>query len=177
MRISVPEIRRGGGASGILSNRPQSHTYASEDTQRGLSICHWAVVIAMISLSGCREEGLQRAVVSGTVTFKGMPVADGQIMFTPAANSQVPPAGSAIVDGHYTVKSRGGVPVGSYRVNIEAFHFVPYTLRPGEDAPRNYFEGKVREQYLPAKYNAKSELEFNVAQDSDAIVKNFELVE
>ncbi len=133
--------------------------------------------IAISSMSGCAKEGLQRTVVSGTVTYKGIPVSDGTIMFTPVAASQVPSAGASIIDGNYTVDARGGVPVGTHRIGIEAYHLVPYTLRPGEPAPRNYYEGKAREQYLPKKYNADSQLEITVEPGSQEITKNFELTD
>ena len=158
-------------------SQAKGRTYLARRRVRvGWGFC-LSIAFTTISLSGCNEEGLQRSVVTGSVTYKGEPVSDGTIVFTPAASSHVPSAGASIIDGSYTVDSRGGVPVGTHRICIEAFHRVPFTLRPGEPAPRNYFEGKAREQYLPKKYNSDSELEITIEPGSQQITKNFELTE
>jgi len=140
-----------------------------------LIVAGWA--LAACSLSGCAEKGLERTIVSGAITYKGAPVTDGTITFTPMAGSQVPSSGASIVDGRYVVDGRGGVPVGSHRISIEAYHLVPYTLGPGESPPRNYFEGKSREQYLPEKYNSNSQLDITIEPGSSAIAKDFALAD
>jgi hypothetical protein len=135
----------------------------------------WAVAAAL--LGGCGDRGPERAILSGTVTYKGKPVAEGTILFTPVAKSQVPSAGASIADGRYKADVHGGVPVGTHRIVIEAYQMVPFALRPGEAPPRNYFEGKVREQYLHKTYNANSKLEITIEPGSRAITKDFDLTD
>lgn len=135
----------------------------------------WAAAVAFVM--GCSDKGPERTIVSGAVTYKGKPISDGTILFTPLATSQVPSAGASIIDGSYKVDVHGGVPVGTHRIIIEAFHLVPMVLSPGQSPPRNYFEGKAREQYLPKKYNANSELEITIEPGSPQITKHFELTE
>lgn len=134
-------------------------------------------IVFMASCAGCAKSGPERIIVSGKVTYDGNPVSEGTILFTPLAASRVPSAGASIVDGKYEVNIRGGVPVGTHRISIEAYHNVPYTLRPGEDAPRNYYNGKVREQFLPSKYNANSQLAVTIDSGSGAIAKDFDLTD
>lgn len=141
----------------------------------------WALslswVVAAACFSGCGDKGPDRAIVSGTVTYKGEPISDGTILFTPMATSRAPSAGASIVDGNYKIDGHGGVPVGMHRINIEAYRNVSSTLRPGQPEPRNYSDGKVRQQYLPKTYNASSQLQITIEPGSREITKNFDLTD
>ena len=46
-----------------------------------------ALAIAAALFSGCSDKGPERVIVSGTVTYKGKPVSDGTILFTPRSTS------------------------------------------------------------------------------------------
>jgi hypothetical protein len=135
----------------------------------------WA--LTTVFLSGCRKEGPERVILAGTVTYQGKPVTEGTILFTPAATSQVPSAGASIVDGNYKVDVHGGVPVGTHRISIQAYRSVPFTLPPGQPEPRNYSQGRLRQQYLPKIYNATSQLVITIEPGSGAIAKNFDLTD
>jgi hypothetical protein len=65
----------------------------------------------------------------------------------------------------------GGVPVGTHRVEIRAFC-------PDEDAEPDPLEGDLpRKQYLPEKYNTKTEMEITIEPGSGKITKNFDLTD
>ena len=109
-----------------------------------------AAAALLLALAGC-SDGPARTVVTGKVTFKGAPVAKGQIRFL--INDR-PSAMGQIENGTYRIDHLGGVPVGSGKVEIEGF----------EDTGKVVWTGpagdKVHEarQILPKKYNEKSEL-------------------
>ena len=94
----------------------------------------WAIAAAIFS--GCgRDQGPERVVVSGTVTFDGKPIRRGRIHFMPVATSAVPVSGADIKDGRYKVDGRGGVPVGTYKIEIEAYRVDQTPPKPGEPMP------------------------------------------
>ncbi len=89
-------------------------------------------------LAGCGSAEFE--TVTGTVTFDGQPVANGDILFQPADPKYGPDAGK-ISDGKFTFPARPG----SRKVLIRAERLVPGKKGPmGEDA---------HEGYIPAKYN------------------------
>jgi dipeptidyl aminopeptidase/acylaminoacyl peptidase len=64
----------------------------------------------------------KRYPVSGTVTFRGEPIAEGRIVLYPVKAGDKRPSGT-IRDGKYsltTVEANDGAPPGSYRVTIES---------------------------------------------------------
>jgi hypothetical protein len=156
---------------------PQQSTQSRRGSARACLGIALAWALTPVFFGGCRKEGPERVILSGTVTYKGKPVAEGTILFTPAANSQVPSAGASIVDGNYKVDVHGGVPVGTHRISIQAYRSVPFTLPPGQPEPRNYSQGKLRQQYLPKTYNANSQLVITIEPGSRAITKNFDLTD
>jgi hypothetical protein len=135
------------------------------------------LMTAMALLCGCTDNGPDRVVVSGAVTYNGKPVSEGTIRFIPQATSQVPTAGATIADGKYKVDLRGGVPAGTHKVAIEAYRRVPFTPRPGQPPPRNYLDGKITQQYLPRSCNAASKLEITIEPGSREITRNFDLTD
>ena len=84
-----------------------------------------------------------------------------------------------IGQGQYRITARGGVPVGTHRVEVQAFRPIPgakpYTeeeadgewdIQPG-DLPK--------EQFLPAKYNRASTMEVTIESGQRAVTKDFDL--
>jgi hypothetical protein len=124
-----------------------------------------AAVALLLILAGCNE-GPARAVVSGKVTYKGTPLAKGQIRFL---IDNRPSSMGQIENGSYRIDYQGGVPVGSGKVEIEGF----------EDTAKVVFTGptgeKVHEakQILPDKYNKKTELTVEIKNGENE--KNFDL--
>ena len=121
-------------------------------------------------LAGCSsDDPYERVSVSGSVTFQGQPVEDGQIRFSAKMGTTAPVVIEQISDGRYATTNSGGVPVGQYRVEIRAYD--PNTSFPKtpEDPPRK--------QLLPAKYNVQSELDFVVESGQDEIARDFDLTD
>lgn len=124
-----------------------------------------AAVALLLILAGCNE-GPARAIVAGKVTYKGAPLAKGQIRFL---IDNRPSSMGQIENGSYRIDYHGGVPVGSGKVEIEGF----------EDTAKVVFTGptgeKVHEakQILPEKYNKKTELTVEIKNGDNE--KNFDL--
>ncbi len=137
------------------------------------SLLCWALTAAL--LSGCGDKGLERVVVSGTVTYNGKPLSEGEVRFVPLPTCPVPTAGALIVDGRYSTDARGGVPVGTHKIQIEARTRKPGGSNvPGPMGQRPAFRGR---QYLPAKYNAHTEFEITIEPGSQAITRDFQLTD
>jgi hypothetical protein len=136
-----------------------------------------AGLIVTAIFSGCgRDQGPERVVVSGKVTFNGKPLDEGQIRFVPTATSAVPVSGASIKDGQYKVDSRGGVPVGMHKIEIEAHRVDPKAVKPGLPPPP-MARGVPRIQYIPKRYNVDSQLQLTIEPGSKPITKDFELTE
>jgi hypothetical protein len=119
----------------------------------------WFLALAPL-LAGCGSEPYRTARVSGRITLNGQPLANAAIVFQPvAAGSDINPGpGSGAftdADGRYSLKLTGkdtsGAVVGKHKVRIT---LVP-TGDPNDDRPKSV-------KQLPAKYNAKTELERDV---------------
>jgi hypothetical protein len=113
-------------------------------------------------IAGCSSEpeGPSRFPVAGYVTFDGVPVETGTIIFrNEDRNAQVAPDGGNIVKGQYHVQ----VQPGEKRVEIMASRPIPgeeEKIRPDRKA----FATVPVEQYIPAVYNAQSVLTATVEQ-------------
>ena len=132
----------------------------------------------IILWSGCgADRGPERVVVFGTVTHNGKPISEGTIRFLPVATSAVPMAGTDIRDGKYKVDGRGGVPVGTHTIDIEAFRVDTGALKPGAGVPSAMARGVRRVQYLPKRYNEDSQLQITIEPGSKQINKDFDLTD
>ncbi len=117
----------------------------------------WLLLIGLGLIAGCGHgPEFQRAIVSGRVSYQGRPVADGTIRFVPVKGTKGPAAIARIEDGDYTVTLHEGVPVGTHRVEIEAFRPV---APPAVPHPR---DRQAKQQYLPRQYNRESTLEVTI---------------
>jgi hypothetical protein len=128
--------------------------------------CAAAVFAAAVGLLvGCSGEG-DTGEVSGTVNFDGKPVEDGAINFFPT-DGKSPTAGDVIKDGKYSINK---VPVGNMKVTISGSKVVGkkkvYNTPESPEMP-------VTQELLPAKYNDKSELTFEVKRGANE--KNWDL--
>ena len=63
---------------------------------------HYLLPVALTLLSGCGDSGLDKAVVSGKVSYQGEPVQDGLLRFVPIEDTKGPASGAVIRDGVYT---------------------------------------------------------------------------
>lgn len=134
-------------------------------------ITAFSIAALVFCWTGCGpKSGLQRVVVEGRVTYEGEPVGNGDVMFYPTETSPAPLAGGSIKDGKYVASAHGGVPVGERRVEIRA-----YRKPKGAAGKTSGGEGPAAEQYLPEKFNTRSELNAVVKDDSNPLTLNFEL--
>jgi hypothetical protein len=137
-----------------------------------------ALFMGAILLSGCGgDRGPERVIVSGTVTYNGKPIS-GTIRFLPTADSAVPMAAASIIDGKYKVDLRGGVPVGTHKIAIDAYRAPAITATPGAvRLPTAGARGVPGEQYLPRRYNLDSTLKITIKPGSQEITKDFALTD
>ena len=125
-----------------------------------------ALGIMIVGLVGCGDGGPPTGDISGKVSYDGKPIEDGAITFL-AADGKAPTAGTTIKDGKYTALK---VPVGKVKVQITGSKVV------GQKKVYNTPNSPVMpitEQYVPAKYNDKTELTYDVTTGSQT--KDYEL--
>jgi hypothetical protein len=126
------------------------------------------VAIVAINFVGCgHSDGITRVVVNGNVRLSGSPVVHGQIRFIPQAGTKGPVSIAEILDGKYSYRKSGGVPIGQHRVEILAWDpTVPFPTGPGQATP---------EQLVPKKYNVDSKTIVSLDDSSNPVVKDFDL--
>ena len=130
---------------------------------------HLATLFA-VGLAGCGGgpgDEVKRVVVSGKVIKGGQPLSKGRITLYPIAGTKAPTSGAEIKDGAYLIDAKGGVPVGTHRVEVHEFE-VKQNI-PGRPAALD-----VENNILPEKYNSKSKLEIKV-DAGEPIVKDIDL--
>jgi hypothetical protein len=127
--------------------------------------------IALGAVLGCSDGGSTRASVSGKVTFDGEPVQSGQIAFEPVGAGRLGIA--QITGGAYAIPPEQGPTAGTYVVRITANR--PTGQKTKSD-PRNPDQPSAAavEQFIPAKYNDRSELKTEIGAES-AVERDFDL--
>ncbi|QDV70940.1 hypothetical protein Poly24_46730 [Rosistilla carotiformis] len=116
--------------------------------------------VALLTLAsiGCGSSGPAMSQVSGKVSYGGEPVTTGHVVFRAKDGKTVSFAGP-IVGGVYQFETLPG----EKTVMITATRPVPGKFdesNPGEKVP-------VTEQFIPANYNAKSELSVMVTETDE----------
>ena len=111
--------------------------------------------------SGCNSEpeGPEMYTVSGNVTFDGQPLDEGRIRFRLTSGDQRA-FESDIINGKYSLQTMEG----PMQVEVRASRIVPgkFEQASPDDEPQ-----PVGEMYIPAKYNAKTELTAQVTPDGE----------
>ena len=134
----------------------------------------WVLMLSCAVLLGCSSGSkIDKVIVRGSVTLDGQPIPNGEIRFYPIEGTIGSVSGGPIKDGQYVAKGRGGVPVGKCRVELRAYR-PPSGSPKGKIAP-GMEEGRPAVQYLPAKYNTRSELTATIESGSGSITKDFNL--
>jgi len=108
-----------------------------------------ALCAAAVLTSACRRGGLDLHPVSGQVTFDGVPLAAGQIIFR-APTGDTRGFRSPIKDGSYRVMCYSG----PMTVAVHGLRDIPGKFTRDEEG--NLVQN--REQFLPACFNEKSTL-------------------
>ena len=98
-----------------------------------------ALLVIVVSFSGCGPRGPQRFQLEGKVTFDGKPVPCGTIRFEPdSTKGNTGPVGyAAIIDGHYTTAMEGSK--GSLKGPIVAFLTGGPAPDPKVEFPKMWF--------------------------------------
>jgi hypothetical protein len=117
---------------------------------------------------GCQQNS-DRQAVEGTVTVDGKPLAEGEIRLVPQPGTSGPSAGGPISEGRFSISRDKGPFAGEFRAAITATRETGEMLNHPDEGPI-----PLTKQYLPARYNSKSELTANV-KASEKNVFEFEL--
>lgn len=118
----------------------------------------------MLGCSGANYDGPPRSEVSGSVTFKGAPVAQGSINLSPIGH-EGRQASASIEGGKYLIPEEQGPNSGKYRVEI-------YVFQPPKNAPPEGSDAGMA-QVAPAEFNRDSKVEMDV--DGAKVTKDFDL--
>lgn len=124
--------------------------------------------LLVVSLSGCGSDGPATYPVTGTITFDGQPVANGQIILFPLEEGLTPDAGP-IKDGKFSFVAREG----EKRVQIEATREIPGKTIP--QPPPLTGTIPATEMYIPEVYNSQSKLKITVTDSKPDNQFDFEL--
>lgn len=123
---------------------------------------HWtfitifALVLSCLTFMGCKKDGLYE--ITGTVTFDGTPVQQGQIDFAPVSGSDGISAGGKIVDGKYAVR----LLPGNMAVSISSSQKIKKENPTQEEIERGI--DTVVQEIIPEKYNRRSQLKQEVTE-------------
>lgn len=124
-------------------------------------------------LAGCGRDEVDRVVVTGRVTYQGQPIEIGGIQFVPIEGTPGVAILVEIAGGDYVASAKGGLPVGSYRVEIMGFR------RP-TSADSRAGAGPVlseapREQFIAEKYNEKTRLTTTIEPSTAPLTRDYSL--
>lgn len=118
----------------------------------------WALG-AILCAAGCNGSG-DRFAIQGTVTLDGETIPKGSIAFRPLESTRSPSAGAEIVDGQFSIPAEKGVRPGQFRVEILAVRATGRSIKDPVFGPT-----EVEQQYLPARYNTRSELTADITEN------------
>ncbi len=127
------------------------------------SFFYLSLISASTLATGCGgAAGPELGRLSGTVTLDGKPLANARIVFQPTGQLASPSVSDTAEDGAFELRfnrDRKGVLPGSHQIRVT-------TARVVTDASGK--ETDVQE-VLPAKYNAKTELTYDVKTGSNQL--------
>ncbi len=113
------------------------------------------IALLFLLIPGC-SQGEDYHPIAGTVLLNDQPLKKGVITLFPSGEGTT--VGGEIIDGKFTLPRDRGPTPGKYRVEIVAFK---PSGKKEFDVDLNA-QVDVEVQYLPPKYNTKSELECSV---------------
>ena len=121
-----------------------------------VSISFGGLLVLSVGCAASNPDG--RIPVSGTAKLAGEPVEVGYIMFVSTSGGKS--SGGKITDGAFELSGDKGIPKGSYKVKITGERPSGKKI-PDSDYPDQMID--EIEQYIPDRYNSKSELTLDVA--------------
>jgi hypothetical protein len=78
------------------------------------------LTFAVVLVVGCGGDSLNRAEISGKVTFGGKPVDSGIVTFLPQSVEKGGVVGAKIINGEYRLDRSEGPVVGTYTVKVSS---------------------------------------------------------
>src|SRR5262249_42254610 len=118
-------------------------------------------VVSLSMMSGGADPRNRKEII-GNVKYKGQPVADGLVIFTPL-EGQATGDGAQIIKGKYLIPREKGLSPGKYRVAIYAGNG---TSGAGDATPESPYAGKrVPRERLPPALNEQSVIVKDIAND------------
>jgi len=130
------------------------------DDRRRIAIMAACVVLSV--LVGCDSKTGGRVAVSGSISYDGKPLERGQIVFEPQGPGRM--AIAQIVDGRYAIAAERGPMPGNYLVRITAARPTGAKASSGPTGGNELRD--VYEQFVPARYNDRSELSVKIEATS-----------
>ena len=119
----------------------------------------------MALLVGCGR-GPTVKVMQGSVVCVGQNIAGGKVSFVPLDGKSSWIHTAPIVDGKYRIDARGGVPLGKYRVQVDAHKRTGHKVEGFTGIEKAMIDEEVR--VGPQKYaNQDSPLVVDIRADSD----------
>ena len=125
------------------------------------------LLLAAVLMAGC-SGGDGRKGLSGTVTVNGQPLETGSINFRPAPGTKGNTSGCAIENGEFTIAAEDGLPVGKYKVTVQAFRKTgrmvqdPQMGRVPDMQPVSFMEAGTLEAEITA--DGDNRFEFKLTQ-------------
>ena len=133
----------------------------------GILICAGSAFL-LTSCGGGGGDTLGRLPVSGTVTYKGQPLAQGSIEFFPAQGVKTQ-GGAVIHNGKYSIPAEKGLAPGTYGIKISS-------TEGGSSGSTDEMPGdpKPTKELVPEKFNAKSTLKREISKGKTVIDFNLD---
>ena len=123
------------------------------------------VLITLLAL-GCGSGNAGRASIAGKVTFDGQPIEMGQIVFEPVGSGRLGIA--QISKGAYSMPPEQGPTPGKYTVRVTAERPTGKTAA-ALPSSGGQAQTEVYEQYIPVKFNERSELSVEIGAEPNAV--------
>jgi len=101
---------------------------------------------------------IERADVTGKVTFDGQPLESGSVTFLPTKIGKGVPVTAEIKAGAFSLTGDSGVTIGPNRVEITSIK------KTGKVSNFDGIQTEETIQFIPARYNQESELTTDVKQ-------------
>jgi hypothetical protein len=134
-----------------------------------LDAYHFGWTLALLAfVAGCSSDNpLGRREVQGTVTFRGQPLKQGSILFTPQDLQTGVSGGAVITDGAFLVPEAQGLPPGVYKISISS---AGDTKAAASDQPPGA-SGQLAVELIPAEWNIDGKHTVEITEDSDTHLK------